>query len=93
MGDSLINPKEPLEEPVIGVSLRPRDPLAKKLVSSAIESRNVLVKVTIPRRTGRKRKRGSNDPFTDPSEGVTRNDSIAAPEFLQRIKDLSLIHI
>jgi general transcription factor 3C polypeptide 5 (transcription factor C subunit 1) len=72
---------------VIGVSLRPRDPLAKKLVSSAIESRNVLVKITLPRRTGRKRKRGSNDPFTHPVEGETRNDSIAAPDFLQRLKD------
>jgi general transcription factor 3C polypeptide 5 (transcription factor C subunit 1) len=87
VGDSLINPKEPLEEPVIGVSLRPRDPLAKKLVSSAIESRNVLVKVTLPKRTGRKRKRGSNDPFTDASEVAVRNGSITAPEFVQRLKD------
>lgn len=88
MGDSLINPGNPLEEPVVGVSLRPRDPLAKKLVSSAIESRNLLVKVTLPKRTGRKRKRGSIDPFTHPSEEETaRNDSITAPEFLQRLKD------
>lgn len=87
MGDSLLNPDKPLDEPVIGVSLRPRDPLAKKLVSSGIDSRNLLVKVTLPKRTGRKRKRGSTDPFTHPAEEEPNNGSIAAPEFLQRLKD------
>lgn len=72
---------------MIGVSLRPRDPLAKKLVSSGIDSRNLLVKVTLPKRTGRKRKRGSTDPFTQPAEDEPQNDSIAAPDFLQRLKD------
>lgn len=26
---------------------------------------NILLKITVPKRTGRKRKRGSDDPFTD----------------------------
>jgi general transcription factor 3C polypeptide 5 (transcription factor C subunit 1) len=76
---------------VIGVSLRPRDPLAKKLVSSAIETRNVLVKVSLPKRTGRKRKRGSDEPFThhpnDIKNGDNTNSSITAPDFLRRLKD------
>lgn len=76
-----------MDEPLIGVSLRPHDPLSKKLVSSGVESRNVLVKVTLPRRTGRKRKRGSDAPFTHPEEPEARNDSIAAPDFLQRLND------
>jgi general transcription factor 3C polypeptide 5 (transcription factor C subunit 1) len=59
------------------------------LISSAIESRNVLVKITLPKRTGRKRKRTSNDPFEHPARdaGTPRNDTITAPDFLQRLKD------
>ena len=43
--------------------MRPNDPLAKKLVSKELTVQNVLLRVTVPKRTGRKRKRGSNDPF------------------------------
>jgi len=53
-------------EPMVGVSLRPNDPLAKRMPSTAVETRNVLIKVTMPKRTGRKRKRGSDDPFEFP---------------------------
>ena len=93
VGDSIVNTDKQLDEPVVGVSLRPRDPLAKKLVSSAIETRNVLVKVSLPKRTGRKRKRGSDQPFTHhPSDSKNgnsdgSNSSITAPEFLRRLKD------
>ena len=70
------------------MSLRPQDPLAKKLVSSAIETRNVLVKVSLPKRTGRKRKRGSDEPFTHHvDDSNTSNTSITAPDFLRRLKD------
>ncbi|KAI5270435.1 hypothetical protein E4T47_06260 [Aureobasidium subglaciale] len=47
----------------VGLSLRPHDHLAKKLVSKEMAVQNLLLRVTVPRRTGRKRKRGSNDPF------------------------------
>jgi general transcription factor 3C polypeptide 5 (transcription factor C subunit 1) len=60
------------------------------LVSSAIETRNVLVKVSLPKRTGRKRKRGSDQPFTDhpnDSKSDNTNSSITAPNFLRRLKD------
>jgi general transcription factor 3C polypeptide 5 (transcription factor C subunit 1) len=97
VGDSTANPEKQLEEPVIGVSLRPRDPLSKKLVSSAIETRNVLVRVSLPKRTGRKRKRGSDQPFThhpnDTNIGhiddntSSSNSSIRALDFLRRLKD------
>lgn len=76
-----------MEEPIIGVSLRPKDPFAKKIVSTAVESRNVLIKVTLPKRTGRKRKRGSDKSFAESSSPEPLNDSIAAPEFLRRLQD------
>lgn len=47
----------------IGASLRPDDSMAKPIMSTPTGSNNVLLKVTVPKRTGRKRKRGSNDPF------------------------------
>ncbi|KAI4844638.1 hypothetical protein E4T45_08064, partial [Aureobasidium sp. EXF-8846] len=52
----------------VGLSLRPHDPLVKKLVSKEMPVQNVLLRVTVPKRTGRKRKRGSNDSFEFPGE-------------------------
>ncbi|KAI1414310.1 hypothetical protein F5Y13DRAFT_19548 [Hypoxylon sp. FL1857] len=43
---------------------RPDNPTSKPLVSHRAATNNVLLKITVPKRTGRKRKRGSNDPFT-----------------------------
>ncbi|KAH7079589.1 RNA polymerase III transcription factor IIIC subunit-domain-containing protein [Paraphoma chrysanthemicola] len=48
---------------LLSVSLRPDDPFAKRLLSTAVTTNNLLLKVTVPKRTGRKRKRGSNGPF------------------------------
>lgn len=48
---------------LISVSLRPDDPLAKRLISTPVATNNLLLKVTVPKRTGRKRKRGSSGPF------------------------------
>ncbi|KAJ5223359.1 hypothetical protein N7468_007901 [Penicillium chermesinum] len=47
--------------------LRPEDFMCRPLVSSSVASNNVLLKVTVPKRTGRKRKRGTDEPFRDPS--------------------------
>ena len=80
-----LNPKH--VNPVAGVSLRPDDPFAKKLSSTASTTQNVLIRVTVPKRTGRKRKRGSDDPFTDSSDLSSHSDSITAPELLQRLRD------
>lgn len=52
-----------------------------------METRNVLVRVTLPKRTGRKRKRGSDEPFTGPIQTETHPTSITAPELLQRLRD------
>ncbi|CAK3828598.1 Transcription factor tau subunit sfc1 [Lecanosticta acicola] len=88
VGDSKLHGKQNhLPEPVAGVSLRPNDPLAKKLSSTGIESRNVLVKVTVPKRTGRKRKRGSLEPFAESAPPETPNNCITAPELLQRLRE------
>jgi len=48
---------------LISVSLRPDDPFAKRLLSQAVTTNNLLLKVTVPKRTGRKRKRGTSGPF------------------------------
>ncbi|KAI4599835.1 tau 95 subunit of transcription factor TFIIIC [Pestalotiopsis sp. 9143b] len=44
--------------------LRPDIPTTKPLMSHAAASNNVVLKITVPKRTGRKRKRGSDEPFT-----------------------------
>ncbi|KAK8208172.1 RNA polymerase III transcription factor IIIC subunit-domain-containing protein [Phyllosticta capitalensis] len=49
----------------IGASLRPGDVMAKPVMSSFVKTRNILLKVTVPKRTGRKRKRGSDGPWID----------------------------
>ncbi|KAF2865779.1 RNA polymerase III transcription factor IIIC subunit-domain-containing protein [Massariosphaeria phaeospora] len=63
---------------VISASLRPDDPLAKRLLSTPVTTNNLLLKVTVPKRTGRKRKRGSSGPFLADDEidpGVTDSSS------------------
>ncbi|KAE8354211.1 RNA polymerase III transcription factor IIIC subunit-domain-containing protein [Aspergillus coremiiformis] len=44
--------------------LRPEDPMSRPVQSTSLPSNNILLKVTVPKRTGRKRKRGSDEPFT-----------------------------
>ncbi|EME43050.1 hypothetical protein DOTSEDRAFT_80579 [Dothistroma septosporum NZE10] len=88
VGDSkLFSKQNALPEPVAGVSLRPNDPLAKKIPSVGIESRNVLVKVTVPKRTGRKRKRGSREPYCEVEEPQRSTTSVQASDLLQRLRD------
>jgi general transcription factor 3C polypeptide 5 (transcription factor C subunit 1) len=53
---------------LISVSLRPDDPFAKRLLSTPVTTTNLLLKVTVPKRTGRKRKRGSTGPFLTDEE-------------------------
>jgi general transcription factor 3C polypeptide 5 (transcription factor C subunit 1) len=48
---------------LLSVSLRPDDPFAKRLLGASVRTNNLLLKVTVPKRTGRKRKRGSSGPF------------------------------
>lgn len=43
--------------------MRPDDVLAKPNQSRTVTSKDLLLKITVPKRTGRKRKRGSDNPF------------------------------
>ena len=58
-----MNPAKPDDS--VRLTLRPEDAMARPLLSTSSLSNNVLLKVTVPKRTGRKRKRGSDEPFTD----------------------------
>ncbi|GAB7342835.1 hypothetical protein MBLNU457_g0962t1 [Dothideomycetes sp. NU457] len=78
----------PGETPAAIVSLRPQDPFAKKLVAREAYVNNVLLRVVVPRKTGRKRKRGSNDPFTYEGTEMDRNERpLTGPELLQSIRN------
>ncbi|KAH7396311.1 RNA polymerase III transcription factor IIIC subunit-domain-containing protein [Pyrenochaeta sp. MPI-SDFR-AT-0127] len=63
---------------LISVSLRPDDPFAKRLLSTPVRTNNLLLKVTVPKRTGRKRKRGSLTPFL--AENELRSCDNAVPD-------------
>lgn len=51
------------EDPKADLVLRPGDALSRPVQSTHVPSNNVLLKVTVPKRTGRKRKLGSDAPF------------------------------
>lgn len=58
----LVDTPEPTSVPLW---FRPDNPTSKPVVSHHAATNNILLKITVPKRTGRKRKRGSDDPFTD----------------------------
>jgi len=71
------SPEAPVE-----LSLRPDDPWAKRNQAGIAQSRNVVLRVTVPKRTGRKRKRGSDEPFEyhdDRIADLTANGSAHPP--------------
>ncbi|KAF7715708.1 Uncharacterized protein PECH_008536 [Penicillium ucsense] len=49
----------------VDLSLRPDDALSRPIPSTSCPSNNVLLKITVPRRTGRKRRKGTDGPFVD----------------------------
>ena len=61
-------------EECLPLFLRPTDPMCAPVLSVNTPTTNVVVQITVPKQTGRKRKRGSNDPFTYPN-GSTELDS------------------
>ncbi|KAH9837409.1 RNA polymerase III transcription factor (TF)IIIC subunit [Teratosphaeria destructans] len=89
VGDSKIKTDDKMAsvEPTVGASLRPNDPTAKKIESTGILTRNVLVKVTLPKRTGRKRKRGSDEPFIEDPLSRSSPGTMKAPDLLQRLRE------
>ncbi|KAL2196319.1 RNA polymerase III transcription factor IIIC subunit-domain-containing protein [Corynascus similis CBS 632.67] len=65
--------------------LRYDNPTARPLTSHNALTHNVVLKVTVPKRTGRKRKRGSDGPWEEDVEQPAALDgSAASPEVLSR---------
>ena len=48
----------------IPLYLRLKDPTCAPILSQSTSTQNVVLKITVPKRTGRRRKKGSQDPFT-----------------------------
>ncbi|KAJ5980933.1 hypothetical protein N7481_008231 [Penicillium waksmanii] len=87
--EKILNPPLKAADAPAQLFLRPDDPLSRPLKSTSTVSNNVLLKVTVPKRTGRKRKRGSNEPFQDApvetiSESVPRS---TAKDLLRSLRD------
>ncbi|KAJ8126124.1 hypothetical protein O1611_g7514 [Lasiodiplodia mahajangana] len=58
---------------------RPDNPASKPIVSHHAATNNILLTITVPKRTGRKRKRGSDQPFsTERDDQSTRINSLAS---------------
>ena len=76
---------------LISVSLRPDDPFAKRLLGASVKTNNLLLKVTVPKRTGRKRKRGSSGPFVASEPEATpanpNNPYVNASEVFRSLQD------
>ncbi|KAI0408052.1 hypothetical protein F4802DRAFT_447554 [Xylaria palmicola] len=54
-----------IQEPqALPLWFRPDNPASKPIVSHHTTTNNILLKITVPKRTGRKRKRGSDEPFS-----------------------------
>ncbi|KAK3325279.1 RNA polymerase III transcription factor IIIC subunit-domain-containing protein [Apodospora peruviana] len=68
--------------------LRYDNPTVRPLTSHNAPTHNVVLKVTVPKRTGRKRKRGTNGPFegeiVPPKEEVVSKSRLDAPKVLRR---------
>ncbi|KAF4120686.1 hypothetical protein GMORB2_2690 [Geosmithia morbida] len=60
-------PRYPIPQRRLGAS-----PFCKPLMSHNARTHNVVLKVTVPRRTGRKRKRGTNGPWQADTEAMNR---------------------
>ncbi len=51
--------------PSLNLSLHPEEPICKPLVAHPISTDNVLLKISVPRRIGRKRKRGCSETYRE----------------------------
>ncbi|KAK0663363.1 Transcription factor tau subunit sfc1 [Lasiodiplodia hormozganensis] len=82
--DKFLNTKD--RDKTIGASLRPNDPMAKPVMSSFTKTQNLLLRVSLPKRTGRKRKRGSDWPWLDAPE-ASEPPHADAQVLLQSLRD------
>jgi general transcription factor 3C polypeptide 5 (transcription factor C subunit 1) len=78
----------PSEQKPILVKLRPDDAFARGINGTQCQTRNILLKVRLPKRTGRKRRRGSDDPFVpDPEYGSEKPMPVDAKTFWTMLRD------
>ncbi|KAL3477682.1 RNA polymerase III transcription factor IIIC subunit-domain-containing protein [Aspergillus californicus] len=83
-----LNP--PKADTPANIVLRPEDAMARPLQSISLPSSNILLQVTVPKRTGRRRKRGSDEPFTEDPEFSGATDGPPRPtahELLRTLRD------
>ncbi|PLB52038.1 putative RNA polymerase III transcription factor subunit [Aspergillus steynii IBT 23096] len=79
----ILNP--PKADTSANLLLRPEDAMSRPLQSTSSASSNVLLKVTVPKRTGRKRKKGSDEPFSGvPVTTVHREPQRPGAKYLAR---------
>lgn len=58
------------------LSFHPQDPTSKTIIANKKSANNVLLRISLPTRTGRKRKRGTNDPWIeDPVTAAPKKDA------------------
>ncbi|KAL9615131.1 MAG: hypothetical protein Q9167_000449 [Letrouitia subvulpina] len=66
--------------------LHPGDQMSKPINSVMSETKNVLIRITVPKRTGRKRRRGAEGPFFEPIESPqTHPNLLASPNDNRRM--------
>ncbi|KAI9834535.1 MAG: hypothetical protein M1819_002911 [Sarea resinae] len=58
------------DDSALGLYVRPDDPLCRRILSTESKTSNILLKVVVPKTTGRKRKRGSQGPFEEEPRDV-----------------------
>lgn len=75
---------DPPQHQVISCKLRPEDSFRPGIPHSTVEVSDVVIRVELPRRTGRKRKRGSQDPFIDHQSPVTKAEDPSSSQYLLR---------
>ncbi|KAI1952716.1 tau 95 subunit of transcription factor TFIIIC [Ophidiomyces ophidiicola] len=72
------------------LSLNPEDGMSRPMFSTSKPTNNLLLKVTLPKRTGRKRKRGSQEPYVEATCPVNEPSSVEAlnaRQVLRRLQD------
>lgn len=74
-------------EGCIPLYLRHEDPFCNPILSHNSSTNNILLKITVPKRTGRKRKRGSQEPYSEEPILLTPPEqdrsNVALPEGLR----------
>jgi general transcription factor 3C polypeptide 5 (transcription factor C subunit 1) len=80
-------PAQTPQVPHIEVVLRPEDVFAQGIPAIKAITDCVLLKVTLPKRTGRKRKRGSDHPFVEDPASKEPKGPLQSKDVLQRLRD------